>query len=791
MPNEATVDHVVSDYVGRRLQGEAADVEGYLLAHPEHSQELIEQFATADMLWQLAARDERVPTRREIGDYRLLRKIGRGGMGSVFLAQHNRSGRTVALKLLGGADALSPSRVRMFHREANVAARLRHPNMTTVYETGEVDSCAFIAMQYIDGISAGQLLGKIRAEHGRVGDDLSVRALIDQAMAAPGGDDHPEDDVPWATPATRGYFASVARVISEVADAVHFLNLNKVFHRDIKPQNILLDHRGTPFLCDFGLATDPEGTRTTQTGDRLGTLHYMSPELLRGGPANARSDVYSLGVTLFELLTLQLPHPGSSADAILQHIQRYPAPDPVGVVPQLPPALRAIVRRAIAADPKKRYRHAGELAEELRRFLRHAPIIATLPTAWGQWLELARRHAIGFGIGAVLALALSSWAYMHYSAREERWHQLSADGLELLDRGEPMRAGILLAQAIDIKSTPELHAALSRASGGAWLHVHSAPGDRVWLRKQTEDGDLVNAGLLDEVPESGELRAVAPPGDYLVVVERPGFGFAEIATDLTADQPFVSIEGHITPNATAYKDMRLVSGGTYRIGLERTGARTLTLMPREVTVAPFWIDTYEVSNVEYQEFVRATNRVPPAGWNGDAFPAGADYLPVCGVSWQDAVDYAEWAGKRLLTEIEWEVAARGQESRLYPWGNTFDLSYANVGPGGPGNRSDRSERPLVPVHQAFGRDSSWLGVLHMAGNVTEWTLDRWRVPRDYAPQAHRGGTRTIDGFRVARGGSAGGRFGPTAHSANRIASLAISQNVGGIRCGKSAERAWQ
>jgi eukaryotic-like serine/threonine-protein kinase len=259
------------------------------------------------------------------GRYELGEVVGQGGMAVVYRATDRTLGREVALKVLREQYADDPEFVERFEREARSAARLAHPNVVDIYDVGSDDATHYIVMELVDGDS--------------------LKSLVRRAGALPP--------------------ALVIRFGREVAAALEYAHRRGLIHRDVKPQNVLVDADGHAKLTDFGIARAAETVSLTQTGTVLGTAQYMSPEQARGQQLGPASDIYSLGVVLYELATGRLPFEGQSPLAVaLRHVQDEPTP-PRRLNPSLPPALELVVLRAMAKDPADRYASAAELAEAL------------------------------------------------------------------------------------------------------------------------------------------------------------------------------------------------------------------------------------------------------------------------------------------------------------------------------------------------------------------------------------------------------------------------------------------
>jgi serine/threonine protein kinase len=709
--------------------------------------------------------------------YRLVRKIGEGGMGVVFEATDTRLHRSVAVKVLSGTVTRDPERVARFHQEAQLAAALQHPNIATVHDVGEQDGVIFIVMELVRGRSLRSL---VRDE------PLPVGHALDLAI---------------------GIAAGLARAHRE-----------GVLHRDLKPDNVVLTDDGVPKILDFGLGkliagADPQGAdpssrardasetrpagagdtpnappgdsreptghrasrpaddgdtphappgeqrdttgardarpadagdishaargdsreatehrpprrtdddippspahappteaRTatqpspylTRAGQVVGTLAYMSPEQLQGRPVDARTDVFSFGVLLYEMLSGRQPFAGDSrletATAILRD-----DPPPLGELRgDLPAEVQAILARCLAKQPDRRFASGEQLHAALLDLRRSIEATAT-----GLAATLRRRPAAlvaaalivllaGAGlIGMVQRDAVGSWARNEALPEIERLYNAG-------DRDGAMR---LIHEALEIipddplllqhAATFAMPMALESEPPGAVVYVkgYNHP-EREWFR--------VGETPLQNVPISIPTR---------FRVEKPGYE-TFLAAPFGVVQSFRLFREDEIPAGMVH-----VPGGTARFG----AADPLEL-------EDFWIDKYEVTNREYKAFVDdggyrddrlwpsnvdrgafvdTTGRPGPAGWALGSYSEGEDELPVGGVSWFEASAYAAWAGKSLPTVFHWRLAARQAIfSEILLWSN-FDAK-------GP-----------APVGSYPGLGPT--GTYDMAGNVREWCVNR-------------------------------------------------------------------
>jgi WD40 repeat protein/serine/threonine protein kinase len=396
------------------------------------------------------ARDELRPS-AALGDYRIVREIGRGGMGIVYEAVQISLGRRVALKVLPFAAAMDPKQLHRFKNEAQAAAHLHHTNIVPVYAVGCERGVHFYAMQFIEGQTVAALIRELRQLAGIGTADSSTALAPANALAsellsgrwAPAkqkngevvglcGREEPSGQY-LSTPApqnrvtppadatprvgllstdhsanSRAYFRTVAHLGVQAAEALEHAHAKAVIHRDIKPANLLIDASGNLWITDFGLARLLSEAGLTMTGDLVGTLRYMSPEqaLAKRVPVDHRSDIYSLGVTLYELLTLRPAYDGRDRQEVMQQIAFQEPRLPRRINKSIPTEIETIVRKAMGKNPAERYATAQELADDLRRFLDDKPIHARRVGQLERFWRWCRRNPVIAGLAAAAAVFL-------------------------------------------------------------------------------------------------------------------------------------------------------------------------------------------------------------------------------------------------------------------------------------------------------------------------------------------------------------------------------------------------
>ena len=381
----------------------------------------------------------------QLGDFRLLREVGRGGMGVVYEAVQISLGRRVALKVLPLAAALDPRQLQRFRLEAQAAAHLHHSHIVPIYSVGCERGVYYYAMQFIEGRTLAEVIDERRrslsAFGGRRSDDCSATndmlATSDwpaesKTAVAKAAETSPTARANVSTAPherDRTHLRSAAALAIQAAEALEHAHAMGVIHRDIKPANLLLDVESNLYITDFGLARLQDSPGITLTGDVAGTLRYMSPEqaLAQHGLVDHRTDIYSLGVTLYELLTLAPAFDAANRHAILRQISQDEPVAPRKRNPAIPLDLETIVLKAMAKEPERRYATAKLMADDLRRFLEHRPIMARRPTLVESAAKWSRRHRalVAAGVGMLL-LATLGFALSTALVAREQWKTKAA-----------------------------------------------------------------------------------------------------------------------------------------------------------------------------------------------------------------------------------------------------------------------------------------------------------------------------------------------------------------------------
>jgi serine/threonine protein kinase/Tfp pilus assembly protein PilF len=440
-PADPALAALVDELTDRLHAGDDVDLGAFLGRHPEQAEALRQLIPALELIGELKRSAVSEPPvvppgldpRLEVGvlgDFRIVREIGRGGMGVVYEARQLSLDRRVALKVLPLAGSMDSKQLQRFQLEAHAAACLHHTNIVPIHAVGCERGVPYYAMQFIEGRSLAQVIEELRRLEGvdrvdrpnatttlagLVTEDWAGRAATERSPDSPSAADlsPPTSGMvgggsPGCSTRSRGFVRTVTRLGVQIAEALDHAHTRGILHRDIKPANLLLDGQGQIWIADFGLAQIQGNPGLTLTGDVLGTLRYMSPEqaLARRVVIDGRTDVYSLAATIYEFLTLRPAIDGQDRQEILRRIAQEEPPPPRTLNPAVPRDLETILMKAMAKEPAGRYSTAREMAEELQRFLEQKPILARRPSLLDHAAKWARRHhpvvATGF-VGLLIA----------------------------------------------------------------------------------------------------------------------------------------------------------------------------------------------------------------------------------------------------------------------------------------------------------------------------------------------------------------------------------------------------
>jgi serine/threonine protein kinase/dienelactone hydrolase len=666
----------------------------------------------------------RVPSGGQLiaGKYRIVEPVGKGGMGIVYMAEDTRLERQVALKFLPQGLVEDPEARERFVREARAAAALAHHHICTVYEINDTEKEPFIAMEFIGGQSLRQQMA---------GKRLTQDEAVEMAV--------------------------------QLAEGLEEAHKKGVVHRDIKPGNIMLTDKGQVKITDFGLAKVLGGSLITKQSTTMGTVGYMSPEQAQGREVDQRTDLWSLGVVLYEMLTGELPFRGERETAVLYSIVHE---EPASLKlkeekPPVPAALEQIVRRALRKDVESRYQSAGAMLEDLRRYQETVRTAESGVFNWRSFSRLIRQPkiAVPSTIGLV-ALALTGFMYFSHQAKV-RWAKtvLIPKIGELMEAGiwNRLEAGELALEAEEfLPKDPTLIEYLSKSTLPMTIETEPT-GARIYFKKYKKpESEWRYLGV------SPIKNMRLPIGFFQWKMEKEGYETVFAASPsffmpLEAGQPQLflpcAIIRRLDRKGSLPAGMVRVKGGP---PLRQLGGMLVEIATQGIgEIDDFFIDRCEVTNGQFKEFVDKggyrdrkywkekfvkegreiaweeavrefidqTGQPGPATWQGGDCPTGQEDYPVSGVSWYEAAAYAEFVGKCLPTTSHWGLA-RGANTPFIGCLNYLDVitPLSNFGGSGP-----------ATVGTNPGMTS--YGAYDMAGNVREWC---WNA----APEG-----------RVVRGGS--------------------------------------
>jgi formylglycine-generating enzyme required for sulfatase activity/tRNA A-37 threonylcarbamoyl transferase component Bud32 len=585
---------------------------------------------------------------RELGKYELLEEIGRGGFAVVYKARDIELDRVIALKVLKPYWTDEPGFVTRFRREARVAARLRHPNIVTVHETGEAEGRLYIAMEYLPGRTLRRF--------------LEAEGMLSLERALP--------------------------ILEQVADALDYAHAQGVVHRDVKPSNVVVEEteRGMrATLMDFGLVKAmAESAALTSQGTLLGSPEYMAPEQAdpnRAAEIGPATDRYALGIVAYQMLTGRVPFPGNTSATLNAHLNLEP-PEPQTICQDLSPEVAATLLKMLAKPPGDRFASARAFVARLRE--------AELSES-----RMREREA----------QLVPLYEQLQAAAAREEWTEVLALGgqIRALDPG--------------YRDVPQL---MERASKHLRRPRRPSPLTRAWR--------------------------VGVAGLFLVMLVAFGVALAPRLLDVisTVKPPALSAGDTWTRPADGMV-MVYVPSGEFEMGSMEGWDNEQPV--HIVALDSFWMDRTEVTNAQYRSCVEAGDCELPSSRRSstrDEYYGNSAYddYPVMYINWHRARTYCEWAGARLPTEAEWEYAARGPDSLVYPWGDSppSDTLVNCCGYVGDTTRVG-----------SYPDGASWCGALDIAGNVREWVADwygEYPSERLVSPTGPSSGE-----LRVLRGGS--------------------------------------
>ncbi|HWL94623.1 MAG TPA: bifunctional serine/threonine-protein kinase/formylglycine-generating enzyme family protein [Phycisphaerae bacterium] len=556
-----------------------------------------------------------------IDEFNVIRRLGEGGMGIVYLAEDTILGRRVALKVLARHLTGSEQALARFREEARSTAALKHPAIVPIFKFGRSGDDYYLVSEYVEGPTLAQLISETRVRFERFG-----------------------------TQNIQEWHRRAAQILATVADALDCAHRANIVHRDVKPSNILIDPVHGPRLTDFGIAKHLTEEDRTQTS-LVGSCHYMSPEQadIAGSRIDQRSDVFSLGVVLYETLVLRLPFNGPSLGQILRAVSECNPVRLRALDKRIPRDLETITHKALEKRPQDRYQRAAHVAADLRCSLDGDPILARPPGPIRRMRRFIykRRTAALVALMIVLAIGILApvWLLRKSAEASQAWVSVDADkaGCRVLVQRIDAETFEVRSEVVFSGSTPLSELALS--AGQYRVTVKSAEDrgfaefNAILLRPGRDSGTSFRVQHRRE-PNDSKNENLSPTALYAVLAPSSG---------------------------ATIENMQLIKAGRYPYGrLDFAGPLT---RPRRVQLPAFFIDTREVSNAEYKQFVEDTGYPTPKFWQRFGYDAGLADRPIVGIRLDDAEAYARWCGKRLPTLNEWQAAARGPQGHLHPWGD--------------------------------------------------------------------------------------------------------------------------
>lgn len=625
---------------------------------------------------------------KQIDRYRILEQLGKGGMAVVYKAYDTRLEREVAFKMIR-TENIPPIQLgrllQRFEREAKAQAKFNHPNIVSVFDYGEYNGSPYLVMSLESGDTLKSLTGRPMA------------------------------------------FSDAIEVLLPIIDALRYAHEQGIIHRDVKPSNILIGER--PMLTDFGIAKILEAGEETLTGTGLGvgTPEYMAPEQWKGKPV-LQTDVYAIGVILYELITGQKPYSAETPAAIIIKQATDPLKRPIDFIPNLPDSVEKVLFKTLAINPEDRYKTMGELKEALEKVK---------------------------GKKATVQKPLIT----NVASVETNENAQTFDSLETQTNA----------------NKKQMNKKLIIFSGGFVFLIMLGFGFSKTLKKNdlavidsTDTPVFTQTNIsMDTITASPTAKLISTEAKTLTftptIVITPTLTETLIMTSTTTSSSVLGIGSTIIREKDGM-EMVYVPEGEFIMGSIYNSYVPIYIFSRDpnhkIYLEDFFIDKYEVNNGQYAEFLNKNgNQIESDSYwfdsiNGEnkiifengEWKALDEYYnhPVAEINWYGAQSYCEWVGGKLPTEAQWEKAARGNDGRVFPWGNNIDSNYLNYKYSYIGDTTQVGNYPL---------GKSYYGAMDMAGNVWEW-VDDWFESDYYKNSPYENPLGPITGDKKGvRGGS--------------------------------------
>ena len=734
---------IVAAFLERLLEdrraGRVRSLEEYVRLFPGHESTIRHQKAIHDEVSQTADEDSAPPAPppiERIGHYRILREIGHGGQGIVYLARDENLGRDVALKVLTAFGRASPQIVERFRREAVLASRLDHPGLCPIHDAGEQDGLLYIAMRFVEGETLRQ---KIRRAVDGGGDPASLIVDFQHSDEEDSSEEsphvHPTD---LSRSARHAAVTHLLEIFEDCARALQSAHERGIVHRDIKPGNIMIARDGHPVILDFGLAHDVGGNlpTITQTGDLFGTPPYMSPEQVaaRHIEVDQRSDVYSLAVSLYECLTLRRPFLGPTREKIYQAILKQDPPDPRPFNDAISLDLKVVIETALEKDLARRYSSAEAFADELRRVRLKEPILARPAGPWLRTVRWAQRNPIVATASAVLFFTLSIGLAVSLVLLRQVSHEKEQKVLALEREQEERERSLLaldhlrlstMADRID-ELWPMLPRTL-RGENGIEAYISLLKGIRARIpshaenARQWNDVQPLQLRMVNDLVRSREriskaIETLERRRERTLEIQRESLVLGAAAWKAAAERVMRgsrcrTYRGlHLAPlpgllplgpdPTTGLEEFANLASGTAprrnpddgRLVITEDTGIVLVLLPGGTFMKgtpegrPFRNELEIYEEVSLDPFLMGKYEITQGQWlrimgenpsqcrpgNRDGFIASLTH-PVESITFFDARRFARRCALRLPTHVEWEYAIRNDlESKDYELGDDFE-----------------------------------------------------------------------------------------------------------------------